>query len=380
MQGSRNWLGRALPALTLALSAMTAAATTGDDRVAELEQSLHARDQVISELLDRVQALEARVGIDRVPVAGQATEQPALAAAGDVEPGRDAAPGRVVVDEDAIARALERSLTLQGALLLPSGVLDIEPLFAYGRQELTSPALVPLEGETYAGDRERNVDDLTLGLSLRLGLPWDSQLEVLLPYRWRTVQTVTRLGLAPIDASSQSASGWGDLRVGLAKTLLREGRWRPDLVGRLSWDSDTGETVDGIPLGDGFHQLQGSLTAIKRQDPIAFVTGLSYDYAFAGNQLRPGATLSGSFGGFIALSPETSLQLSIAGGHQWRTRFAGNPIDGTDRSFASLILGGSTLVARGTLINASAVIGLTNDTDDFRLVFSMPVRPGGRLF
>jgi hypothetical protein len=364
----------------LALSA--AAADSGDDRVAELERALKDRDRVISELLDRVQALEERVGIDQdARLAGTPpAAEPATAPAATGAPDREAMPGRVVVDEDALARALERSLTLEGALLLPSGVLDIEPTFTYARQEASTASLVPAGGEVFAGERERNTNDLSLGIGLRLGLPWDSQLEVQVPYRWRNVQTVTQLGFAPIDTSSRSDSGWGDVRVGLAKTLLREGRWRPDLVGRLSWDSDSGETANGIPLGDGFNQLQGSLTAIKRQDPIAFVTGLSYEYAFEQDRLRPGPTLSGSFGGFVALSPETSLQISIAGGYQWKTRVAGDPIGGTDRTFASLILGGSTLVAQGSLINASAVIGLTKDTDDFRLVFSMPIRPKHRLF
>jgi hypothetical protein len=386
MHASLKWLVFGPAALTLALSSASANAVAdagaGDDRVAELEQALRARDRVITELLDRVQALEERVGMDRRIAATDTPSRPSLAAtaADGADDSREAAPGRVVVDEDAIGRALERSLTLQGALLLPSGVLDVEPVFTYGRQEAAYATLVPFNGGTFAGDRRRTVDELTLGMSLRLGLPWDAQLEVQVPYRWRTVHTVTELGPAPIDASSRSGAGWGDLRLGFAKTLLREGRWRPDLVGRLTWDSDTGETTDGLPLGDGFHQLQASLTAIKRQDPIAFVTGLSYEYAFAEDQLRPGPSLAGNIGGFIALSPQTSLQISLAGGYQWETRFAGEPIGGTDRAFASLILGGSTLVGRGTLINTSALIGLTNDTDDLRLVFSMPVRPGGRLF
>jgi len=370
-----------LTGLLAALTFSSATADTGNERVAALEQALRDRDRIITELLDRVQALEARVGIDRSAAGPTVPHGSTLSATtADDAATRDTAPGQVVVEEDALARALERSLTLEGALLLPAGVLDVEPVFSYGRQETTTATLVPVDGDVFAGERENIMDDFTLGTSLRLGLPWDSQLEVQVPYRWRTVRTVTQLGFAPFDTASRSASGWGDVRVGLARTLLREGRWQPDLVGRLTWDSDTGETSDGIPLGDGFHQLQGSLSAIKRQDPIAFVTGLSYEYAFARDQLRPGATLAGSFGGFIALSPATSLQISLAGGYQWKTRFAGETIGGTDRTFASLILGGSTLLARGTLINASALIGLTNDTDDFRLVFSMPVRPGGRLF
>ena len=361
-----------------ALTLFTTAAQAQDTRVQELERELQERDKVIIELLERVEALERRVGVQRP--AKDPTEAPEQ----DVAP-RDLAdshaPGAVIVEKGAAERALERSLTRQGALLLPSGVLEVEPGFTYARQEDTTPTLVTSGSDVFAGETELNADRLTADLALRLGLPWDSQLEIELPYEWREVESVTNVGFSPTDSSSQSGAGLGDLRVGLAKTLLREGLWRPDLVGRFTWDTDTGRTGNnGVSLGGGFHELQGSLTAIKRQDPIAFVGGLAYEHTFKNDNIQPGPTVAANFGGFIALSPETSLRLLLSAAYQDETELSGSKIDGSDRTIGTFVVGGSTLLATGTLLNLSAGIGLTDDADDFSISLSLPIRLGGLLY
>jgi len=367
-----------LTAVTLTLS--TAAAKAEDSKVLELERTLNERDQVILELLERVEALERRVGVERLATdSAAARRQQEVAPTTEHEREQDpaAAPGRVVVDAGAAERALERALTVEGVLLLPRGVLDFEPTLSHRRQEDTAPSFVTSGGEIFAGEMERNVNSLTADMALRLGLPWDSQLEIGIPYRWRKVDSVTQIGFVPTSTSSQSDSGWGDARLGLAKTLLRERRWRPDIVARLTWDTDTGENIG---FGDSFQQLRGSLTAIKRQDPIVFVAGTSYEHVFEKEQLQPGAAVAVNFGGFIALSPETSLSLSFSGAYQDETELAGHNIDGSDRTYGSVFLGGSTLLAPGILLNLSAGIGLTDDADDFSLTLSVPVRFSGRLF
>jgi hypothetical protein len=361
-----------LAAFVLTLCA--AGAQAQGAREQELERNLQERDRVITELLERVEALERRVGVRRP--ATDTAKAPAVPGAerklGEVS---ERAPGAVVVEEGAAERALERSLTRAGALLLPTGVLEIEPSLTYARREDAAPSFITSSGVLFAAETQRNVNSLTTDLALRLGLPWDSQLEMGLPYRWRQVESVTSVGFAPTDSSSRSGTGLGDVRVGLAKTLLREGLWRPDLVGRIVWDTDTGERDDnGVSLGSGFHELRGSLTAIKRQDPLVFVGGLSYQHAFESNQVRPGSTLSANFGSFIALSPETSLSLQLSAAYQQETELFGSKIDGSDQTIGALVVGGSTLLARGTLLNLAVGVGLTNDADDFSITLSLPIR------
>jgi len=359
------------------LTLCTAGAQAQGTRVQDLERNLQERDRVIAELLERVEALERRVGVRRSATDSAAArgQDVVRSTERDVAESAKRAPGAVVVEEGAAERALERSLTREGALLLPPGVLEVEPSLTYVRREDAAPRFVTSAGVVFAAETKRSTDSLTGDLALRVGLPSDSQLEIGFPYRWRKVESATSVGFTPTDSSSQSGAGSGDVRVGFAKTLLREGLWRPSLVGRIVWDTNTGERQDhGIFLGGGFHELRGSLTAIKRQDPVAFVGGLSYEYTFEKDQLRPGRTISANFGSFIALSPETSLRLQLFGAHQKETEFLGRKIGGSDQTVVTFVVGGSTLLARGTLLNLSAGIGLTRDADDFSITLSLPVR------
>jgi hypothetical protein len=361
--------------LVLAVSAVTAQAQ--DATVQELERKLQERDKVILELLDRVDALERQIGIQR----------PAAATSGkpsgeqNPAPGIEQPPGEVVVEKGATERALERALTREGALLLPSGVLENESGISYARQEDSTPSFVTSGNQTFAGEMERNSDSLTADLALRMGLPWDSQMEIGIPYRWREVESVTNVNFAPTNSSSRSGSGIGDLRISLAKTLLREGLLRPDLIGRFTWDTDTGDSQDNqVFLGGGYNELKGSLTAIKRQEPVVFVGGLSYEYTLEKDQVQPGPTVGMNLGSLIALSPETALSLFFLAGHQNETELNGGRIAGSDRTFGSIELGGSTLLARGTLLSLSTGIGLTDDADDFSLSLSLTKRFDKPLF
>ncbi|MGI9449065.1 MAG: hypothetical protein ACR2QH_00160, partial [Geminicoccaceae bacterium] len=56
------------------------------------------------------------------------------------------APGQFEVDEQALDRALERTLTREGAVLLPFGTVEIEPGIRYVRQEFDAPTLINLFG------------------------------------------------------------------------------------------------------------------------------------------------------------------------------------------------------------------------------------------
>ena len=359
----------------LALSAATAQAQ--DTSVQDLERKLQERDKVILELLDRVDALERQVGIQKPAAA--TSDMPSNEqnpAPGSVQP-----PGEVAVEKGDTERALERALTREGGLLLPSGILEIETGISYARQEDSAPSFVTSGNQTFAAETERNSDSLTADLALRMGLPWDSQVEIGLPYRWREVESVTNLNFAPTDSTSRSGSGIGDLRISLAKTLLRESLRHPDLIGRFTWDTATGTTEHNqVSLGGGYNELKGSLTAIKRQEPVVFVGGLSYEYTLEKDQVQPGPTVGTNLGSLIALSPETSLSLFFLAAHQNETELNGSRIAGSDRTFGSVELGGATLLAPGTLLSLSTGIGLTNDADDFSLSLSLTKRFGKPLF
>jgi hypothetical protein len=78
-----------------------------------------------------------------VPPVASSAEQESSAQADEapaVESGAaQAAPGQFEVDEEAAERALERTLVVTGALLLPFGKAEIQPRFAYIRSEEDAP-------------------------------------------------------------------------------------------------------------------------------------------------------------------------------------------------------------------------------------------------
>jgi hypothetical protein len=352
----------------------------------ELLHKIQQRDQVILELIERIEALERQLGVQpyKPKVSTSSEEEHDLndqtnRTAENLE--NENAPGVVVVDETMTERALERSLTRDGALLLPAGILEIEPRLAYAREEDATPSFVMSGSNVLASETERNSDSLTAALLFRLGLPGDSQLEIGLPYRWRENETVTNVNFTPTQTSSQSGNGPGDVRITFAKTFLREDSGQPDLVGRFTWDTDTGKSSDnGVSLGGGFHELQGALSFIKRQDPVVFVGGISYEYTFEEASVQPGKTIAASFGSYFALNPQTSLNFTLSMAYQKETKIAGTRFEGTDRKVGTLLIGGSTLIGRGTLLNLSVGVGLTEDANDFSVSLSLPVRLDSRIF
>lgn len=382
--------GKAFVVLIAAVQMVLMAGPAGADEltVEEFERKLDQRDQMIDALLKRVQALERRAGAesreaatetaaemppapDEAPAAGIAEAEPEAAEAGAEE----RLPGEVVVGPEEAERALERSLVEAGGLLLRPGRLEVQPSLRYARQEDAASTFITLEGTTFVGQRERYIDDITADLSLRLGLPFDSQLELGLPWRWRSVDNVREVNFSPVGASSATGSGFGNLRVGLAKTLLRERHRRPDVIGRVTWDTRTGTRQDdGVSISSDFDELRGSLTAIKRQDPLVFLGSLSYEHVFERDDVQPGAAFTATIGSFVALSPETSMRFFLSQSFRRETELRGDRMSGSDQTAATLSIGGSTLLARGVLLNLSVGVGLTRDADDYSVRLGLPIR------
>jgi hypothetical protein len=391
-----------------AVSAETpvAISTPQGDSIEALRHELRARDALIANLLQRVEQLERRVVLTAAQldqaVAGAAPPRPGIgfepgapaagapepaarqeapsteqaAAASQEQPAAPAAPGQFEVDEDAIDRALERTLVETGVLLLPWGQAQMEPSFSYTREETDTPTFVTENGTTFVGEQQVRRNEFTSGQTLRVGLPLDAQAEISVPYRYVDQSTVTKVGFGERNKSSGNGYGFGDISVGLAKTLLREnGGWWPDLVGRIRWDTDTGKSSDGsVPLGGGFNEIAGSLNAVKRQDPLAFVAGVSYERAFEHNDVRPGDELGFSIGTVLAASPETSLSLSFSQNFSDEVEVDGSGVDGSDGVDGVLSIGAASILGHGLFVNTSVDIGVTDDAPDYAIRASVPIR------
>lgn len=204
---------------------------------------------------------------------------------------------------------------------------------------------------------------------MAFGLPFDSQFEFNLPYNLVNQENTARNGGAPFASDNEWGNAIGDLSVGLAKTVLREdGNWWPDVVVRGTWDTDTGERSDnGVALDGSFNELIGSVTVLKRKDPLAFIGQISYAYTFEDDDFQPGQQFGLALGANVALSPEASLSVTLNQAYTDEFQFDGDNVNGSDQLATSFDFGGSVIVAPRTLLRVITSIGLTDDAPDYGL-------------
>jgi hypothetical protein len=345
----------------------------------QLLEKIEQRDALIDDLQRRVRELEnraAKAAPAPTPPSAAApnTASPPPGPAPAARPKTAAAPGQFEVDEEAAQRALERTLVITGALLLPYGQFEAQPGFLYTRSQNDFPALVRAGNGAVAAAVDSRADAIGGNVFMRLGLPLDSQLEFYVPYQSIDREVVVRQGGTVLSDDDNRGTGFGDIRLGLAKTLLREKHWWPDVIARFTWDSDTGQTLSRVALGSGFDELQGSITLTKRQDPLVFIGSVAYQSAFEKRDIRPGDVLSFSLGAVLAASPETSLRVVLSQNFIDRVEVNGNALKGTDRVNSTLNFGASSILGRGLFLDFTAGIGLTKDSPDYTVGVSLAKR------
>jgi hypothetical protein len=274
-----------------------------------------------------------------------------------------------------VERALERTLTAQGALLIPFGQVEVDPSFAYVRRESTNAGLVAVDDTNFIGDNKIERDEFLGALDLRVGLPYDSQVELGLPYEVVREERVGEAGFLVRDSNSETGAGFRNLALGLAKTILREGPWRPDVIGRVIWESSTGQNEDnGVGLQAGGQSLTTALSAVKLQDPLAFVGSLGYTFNSEKNDVRPGNEFFLSFGSVLGISPETSARVQLTQQFVDDIRLDGDKLGGSDQNSTTLTIGASTFLFRGALLDVAAGVGVTDDAPDYSVMVSLPIR------
>jgi hypothetical protein len=293
----------------------------------------------------------------------------------DTAQGQAPAPGQVEVDEEAAERALDFTLVQEGALLLPFGRAEFTPSFTYTRRTNDFPVVVDPGGANLLGEQEVRRNEFEFDAGLLVGLPFDSQLELNLPYNLVNQSVADQVLGTEVDDSSDTGHGLGDFSVGLAKTVLRERNWLPDVILRVNWDTGTGEREDNdVALDGGFQELTGSASLVKRQDPLVFVGGASYEATFEKDDIDPGDTLGFAIGTFLAASPNTSLRVVLNQSFIDEFKFDGQSIDGSDRVQSILTFGASAILGRNVLLDGAVGVGLTDDSPDYSVSISLPIR------
>jgi hypothetical protein len=357
-----------------------------DVTVQMLQEELAKRDAIIINLLNRVKALEAEQAgdskstntrADTAPAkkhdAVAATNSPASAPAD--APANQTAGGGLKIDALAAERALERSLVQEGARLLKPGEIEFYPGITFSRYESDYPATVQSGSDTYIGLVTNTLNVYDPRTDIRMGLPFNSQLEIGLPSRIVNSDLGTTVGTAVQSETGQLGAGFGNVQIGLAALLAREKRWRPNAVGRLVWITGSGAAINnGVFLGGGNSGLATQLSTYWRRDPVVFLMGGGYAHYFEGSGIRPGDGINFSQGVALAVSPETAMIFSLD--HSYLKAFKNNgaALPGTDRLSSIFSFSTSTILGRGLFLRLSAGIGLTRDSPAYQFGVSLPFR------
>jgi hypothetical protein len=354
-------------ALSVLLVSAAAAEEAARSELERLHEQLEKRDALISELLQRVEALERRL-----PAVADLPQQSSTAPPG---------PGAFEVDEVAAERALERALVERGALLLDSGQAEIAWRFTFRHHDDLAPVIATRDGTPTLATTIRSRDTFAGTLGFRLGLPFESQFELDLPWRHVREADAVQVGFQPEGVVRRSGQGLGDARLGLARTLSRERGWRPELIGRAAWHAPTAKRHSGgVALGGGFHGFEGELVAAKRLDPLTFMVSGSATTFLERDRIERGNQYALALGAFLAASPETSLRLVLQHIVVSETKVDGRRLPGSDRLAAVATAGASLILGRGLLLDVAGDFGITKDAPDYALRvgltrrFSMPWR------
>jgi hypothetical protein len=362
--------------------------TISSSKSQQLLERIQENDKLVHALMLRIRELEARISdippekYVYKPVAStweaSAYRKVVWQESSTSPPASKTAPSGLAtmeIDQAAAQRALERTLTQSGALLLPSRTLEVTPVFSYSQLERISSTIgsITVPGTTSPTiaivPQNTRVNETLIGMAGRLGLQNYLQAEVFIPYSHMRGLRTDNFG----SAQSARGAGWGDITVGIAKTLYREKGWIPDVIGRLTYNTGNGRSgTDLLPFSGGFRQTQVQLIALKRQDPIAFTVEGSFNKVFEKDGIQPGNLGSVNLAVALAASPETSLQFGYR--QIWRgdTKVAGRDTSGSSQNYGILNLGASSVLSRDLTAVAQVGIGVGHDAPKYTLNIAFP--------
>jgi hypothetical protein len=345
----------------------------------ELIDLLKTRDAAIIQLQYSLNELSARLetvehSIDPEPA--QRAPAPARTTSITSSSEQPAGFGNLEVDEQAAQRALERTLVQGGALLLPAWRMQFAPSLAYGLNQTNFPVVVDVDGEQLLASGEIKRNSIMANLDLRVGLPFESQLELGVPYRWMNEERRTSIQGLPIGQTSpESGKGLGSLEIGIAKTFIHERGWLPDIVGRMTWNTGSGDRTDNnVFIGGGLESLSASINFTKRSDPLVFLGSVNYRTFSVDEGIEPGDQFTFSLGTALAVSPATSLIATLTNQFNADSNLSNQQIDGSDFDAISLGLGASAVVSRGILFNLTTGIGISENAPDYSVAISASIQ------
>jgi hypothetical protein len=307
----------------------------------------------------------------------------------------------------------------QPGVLTPRGKYVLEPALQFGysssnRIALVGYTIIPALLIGLVDVREVKRNTTTASMTVRRGITNRLELELKVPYVYRSDATVSRelfTGTAVERVFETSGKAIGDVELAGRYQINNGGVDMPYFVGGLRFKTRTGRdpfevvtdcttrcvgtnaTGTGLPLdlptGSGFYSLQPSLTWLMPSDPAVFFGNFSYLHNFKRSdvtrtvlsgekemlgEIKPGDVFGFNFGMGLALNDKASLSLGYDHSSIARTYQAGQPVPGSVRTqLGTLLLGFSYRLSDKRTISVSVGAGLTRDTPDVSLMARMPL-------
>lgn len=321
--------------------------------VDELQRQLEAQRQINAQLRQRVFTLEETV--ERLQERNEPTDgNLETHTASDQEPHNIPSPPVDDSLEENELGALEQALVQRGSSVLSPGSAQIVPAASWFH---SGSSALSTESDAYASS-----------LSARLGLRGSTMVSVTVPY------------VMHAENENGENSGIGDVSISVTKQLIAQTRNHPSLLVSLGYVAPTGEDAfeSTVPLGSGFHTVQGTLSSVKSVDPVAFFGDVSYSHPFSrtvnGSKFQPGSTFGLGAGFTLAATPEIALSSNVAFNFIGEFKTDGVSIPGSDRTIGTIGMTAGFLLSRSAYLSISGQFGVTEDAPDVAVGVALPLR------
>jgi len=266
-------------------------------------------------------------------------------------------------DEEPIGEAPQEStagavfLRGQKVLLAPGEVTMDFGLF-FSRSDNQQLAFVE-GGVGFATIEQETFTTLVLG---RIGVLNETELFASTTYRNENIDAF--VGSTKISESGRIE--FGDVRLGVRQTLLKERAGRPNIIA----------TLDArIPTGETSYAIGGGLAFVKSIDPVVLFANANYRHTFSEDYsdvtlLEPEDRFDVSVGYALSLNDTLTISTSVSGVFSSATSFGNATLRQQDGY--SLSFGLTSWLAKGLYIEPTVSIGLSGPGNSAAFGITLP--------
>lgn len=367
-----------------------------DERLRRLEELVARQAAVIEQQQRAIQRLATEAG---PAAAGAAQSRPSVGRPPSAEPPGQPTPARVPPKPRQRPEIAVEELVERGGVLTPPGTLVLEPSLEYvhdssNRVIIEGLSVLPALLVGNIDVREVKRDSLFAALTGRLGLTNRFEVDVKVPYVYRSDETTARaLAVEDVAASVTDVSGHGigDVEAGLHYQLTEGNHGWPYFIGNLRAKAPTGRDPFEVPLneqglaldlptGTGFWSVEPSLSFLLPSDPVVWFGNVKYQWNIERDiggdfgTIDPGDAVGASVGLGFAVNDRTSFSVGWEQQYVFETEQDGLDIEGSSLSVGSFLLGLSYRLTDSTSISLSFQGGMTGDATDERIMMRLPIR------